>query len=150
MVTEIGDLFPGLQTSGFRVTSQASPNYNCIAWAAGDTERWWWPDPGDDAAYWPSGVSREETLAAFVATFATLGYHLCESDQPEAGYERVALFTGSDGVPTHAARQLPSGRWTSKLGMREDIDHALHDLSGDVYGAVTLVLRRAVIRPAGT
>ena len=34
------------------------------------------------------------------------------------------------GVPKHACRQLSSGRWTSILGNREDMEHALNDLTG--------------------
>jgi hypothetical protein len=45
-------------------------------------------------------------------------------------------------VPKHAARQLPDGRWTSTLGPGEDLEHALHDLKGMVYGSVVLVLKR--------
>jgi len=45
----------------------------------------------------------------------------------------------------HAARQLPEGRWTSKLGELEDIEHALHDLTGTVYGSVVLVMKRALL-----
>jgi hypothetical protein len=61
----------------------------------------------------------------------------------EPGYEKVALFALA-GVPKHAARQLPSGRWVSKLGPSEDIEHALHDLTGMVYGSVVLVMKRPV------
>src|SRR5262245_49170402 len=144
MVGPIEAVFPGLRTSGFRVTSAASRDYNCIAWAAGDTAQWWWPDADPDGAiFWPPGVVVEETLAAFVAAFATLGYVLCSGEQLEAGFERVALFA-KVGVPTHAARQLPSGRWTSKLGLREDVEHDLHAISGDLYGMVVLVLKRAL------
>jgi len=46
------------------------------------------------------------------------------------------------GAPTHAARQLPSGRWSSKLGPMEDIEHELQDVTGSVYGSVVLVLKR--------
>jgi hypothetical protein len=42
----------------------------------------------------------------------------------------------------HAARQLPTGHWTSKLGESEDIEHRLHDLEGLIYGQVVLVLAR--------
>lgn len=43
----------------------------------------------------------------------------------------------------HAARQQPSGVWTSKLGQMEDIEHnMLEALRGDVYGRVGLILRR--------
>ncbi len=46
------------------------------------------------------------------------------------------------GVPEHAARQLANGRWTSKLGRAEDIEHQLHDLEGEVYGTVALLMKR--------
>jgi hypothetical protein len=51
-------------------------------------------------------------------------------------------------VPKHAARQLPNGRWTSKLGVSEDIEHALHDLTGLIYGSVALVFKRLTPAPA--
>jgi hypothetical protein len=59
----------------------------------------------------------------------------------EEGYEKVALFALL-GAPKHAARQVPGGRWTSKLGEREDIEHELHALTGQVYGSVARVLKR--------
>ncbi len=140
MVEPIKAIFPGLSDSAFQVTSLATRTYNCIAWAAGDTSRWWWPDHYD-SVYWPPGVAMEETVDAFVATFATVGYAACSTEEAEPGFERVALFAKA-GVPKHAARQLPSGRWTSKLGLREDIEHDLHAVSGDLYGAVVCFLKR--------
>jgi hypothetical protein len=144
MTQEIEALFSKLQTSPYRITSPRTRDYNCIAWAAGDTRYWWWPDadPDNDAIFWPAAVAREETVAAFQAAFATLGYQPCPSDSLEPGFEKVALFVGADGLPSHAARQLPDGRWTSKLGRLEDIEHTLQDLSGDAYGTVAVVLRR--------
>lgn len=111
MVVRIEARFPGLRTSPFRVTSPATRDYNCVAWAAGDTAHWWWPDldPDNDAIYWPPGVPLEETVDAFVAAFATLGYAPASGEQPEPGFEKIALFA-SGSEPMHAARQLPSGR----------------------------------------
>ncbi|MCI0637958.1 MAG: hypothetical protein L0Y72_23715 [Gemmataceae bacterium] len=43
-------------------------------------------------------------------------------------------------MPTHAARQLPTGRWSSKLGPSEDIEHDLHALEGEIYGTIALKL----------
>jgi hypothetical protein len=48
-------------------------------------------------------------------------------------------------VAKHAARQLPSGRWISKLGPSEGIEHRLHDLTGMVYGALVLGMKRLVM-----
>jgi len=145
MVEPIEDRFPGLRTSSFHVTSPATRDYNCIAWAAGDTTHSWWPDldPDNDAIFWPAGVPLEETLNAFVAAFVTLGYAPCSGEESEPGFEKVALFA-RDGVPTHAARQLSNGRWTSKLGLREDIEHDLHAVSGELYGTVAVLLKRPI------
>jgi hypothetical protein len=143
MVGHIELVFPGLRGTAYQVTSPPDDTSNCIAWATGDTTRWWWPHepvPGR-RVYWPPGVAREETLEAFCAALATLGYAVCDDERLEPGYEKVALFA-LVGAPKHAARQLPNGRWTSKLGPMEDIEHALHDLTGMVYGSVVLVLKR--------
>jgi hypothetical protein len=94
-------------------------------------------------------VAREETLAAFRDAFASLGYEDCSSEDPEPGFEKVALFAGAQGEPLHAARQQPEGRWTSKLGELEDIEHDLRDLEGAVYGAVVLLMKRTVAASVG-
>ncbi len=69
-----------------------------------------------------------------------------DDEQLEPGYQKIALFARA-GVPKHAARQLPSGRWISKLWI-EDIEHALHDLTGMAYGTVVLVMKRPVLETA--
>jgi hypothetical protein len=141
MVTPFEILFPVLQPKSYQATSPPDAAYNCIAWAAGETQTWWWPD-ADGLAYWPAAAARDETVAAFVTAFGALGYSPCSGDQVEPGFEKVALFADAQGRPRHAARQLPSGRWTSKMGELEDIEHGLHDLAGSVYGIVVQVLRR--------
>jgi hypothetical protein len=92
--------------------------------------------------FWPAGVARAETPDAFRSLFASLGYSDCASEVPEPGFEKVALFTNDQATPTHAARQKNDGRWTSKLGECEDIEHNLRDLEGELYGSVVLVMKR--------
>jgi hypothetical protein len=142
MVEHILALFPGLGTTTFRVTSNSDSVYNCIAWAAGVTNDWWWPLEDPTEAHWPAGVARVRSLDAFSAAFETLGYVTCLGEDLEPGIEKVALFANALGLPTHAARQLSDGRWTSKLGKGEDIEHDLHDLEGDLYGSVVLLMKR--------
>jgi len=141
------DLFPGLQGQPYRITSPRDGDYNCIAFAVGDNRNWWWPDLAEEDT-WPAGVARVETVAAFRDAFATFGYVVCDHDLVEEGYEKIALFALS-GIPKHASRQLLSGRWTSKLGKREDVEHALQDLTGMVYGSVALVMKRPKPARAG-
>jgi hypothetical protein len=128
-----------LTAENYRVTSPATWEYNCIAWAAGVTHSWWWPVPG---RFWPPDVPRDESLAAFVAAFASLGYADCRSADREPGLEKIALYAVG-AVPAHAARQLPSGWWTSKLGPRLDIEHTTPEaVAGGVYGEVAVILNR--------
>jgi hypothetical protein len=132
-------LFPGLRDSGWLVTSPEEVRYNCVAWAAGDSNRWWWPS---DDCYWQDEVARKETVAAFLAAFAPLGFTLCDNSRLEDGYEKVAIYVSPDGTPTHVARQLHSGLWSSKLGQLQDIQHRLEDITGTLYGNVAHVLVR--------
>ena len=140
MVDEIELAFPRLPDGNYQVTRPRTDAYNCIAWASGDTARWWWPD--DPKGHWPNGVARLETLQTFREAFATLGYVACPGYELEPGFEKIALFADRAGTPTHAARQLPNGSWTSKLGLPEDIEHALHDLEGSPYGSIAEIMRR--------
>lgn len=134
------DWFPELESVHWRKTSDEDDDYNCIAWAAGNDRRWWWPNRlGRN--HWPSGVPPIPTLDAFRRMFATLGYSECESESYEDGWERVAVYA-KDVLVTHAARQVGPKRWTSKLGYDIDIEHELRGLEGKEYGYVKLVLRR--------
>ena len=125
MDDSLGADFPNLNLDNHFKTSPADDDYNCIAWAAGkgsSESEWWWPDEDGDSV-WPAGVPRENTIECFVAAFRTLGYDLCEDDSAEQGLEKVALYALDNGEPTHMARQLPDGNWTSKLGNDIDITH---------------------------
>ncbi len=130
--------FPALQLFHYQLTSQATRQYNCIAWAAGKDDKWWWPVRG----YWPGQGRKDESPKAFIEAFARLGYSPCETDTLEDGFEKVAIYVGGNGLVTHMARQLGDGRWTSKLGEGVDIAHALEGICGDRYGDVAKILRR--------
>jgi hypothetical protein len=105
--------FPDLATDDPVVTHPSDPRFNCVAWAAGVVDAVWWP--ADPDGYWPPGISDELTVAAMVAALGTVGYVSCAGGEPEPGFEKVAVYARSD-VPTHVARQLADGRWSSKLG----------------------------------
>jgi hypothetical protein len=140
------EAFPRLSASRYTLTSVATPRYNCIAWAAGDDRRFWWPSPSP-FFYWPPDAPREPTIQAFVAAFGLFGYMVCSKEDCEEGIEKVAVFA-LDGVPTHAARQLPEGSWTSKLGSQLDLSHELRAVEGPLYGQVAVLLARSRPRSA--
>jgi hypothetical protein len=141
--------FPNLKDEDWQQCSPVDPSYNCIAYAAGRTDVYWWPDPFAPPLhdYWPQGVPCEETLDAFIQLYRTFGYEPCDASDNgslEPGYEKIALFAIGT-TPTHAAKQLPDGRWTSKLGLLEDIEHDdLACLNGPCYGSSVQFLRRSL------
>ncbi len=135
-------LFPNLSDGSYAITSPATVDYNCIAWAANDSEACWWPDP-QHIGYWPAGVPRVAALEVFIKAYGTLGYICCCDATLENGFDKVALYVDTNGTPTHAARQLSNGCWTSKLGKLEDIEHqTLEGLSGHAYGTIAVILKR--------
>ncbi len=136
--------YPNLLITGYEITSPDTIDYNCIAWAAGITNEWWWPD-AQNQHYWPPGVPREETLDSFIKAFQTLGYEVCDRGDLEVGLQKIAIYS-LDGKPKHAARQLPDGKWTSKLGQDEDIKHhTLEGLEGKFYGKVVCVMKKNIV-----
>jgi len=139
---EIEITFPNLTTGSYAITSPSTPEYNCIAWAAGDTKVWWWPD-ANDQYYWPDEIARDESLGAFKSLFEKLGYQRCETSDYEEGYEKIAIYVDANNKPTHASRQLSLGNWTSKLGQIEDIEHPFYGLDSPKYGSVAVIMKRS-------
>jgi hypothetical protein len=169
--------FKNLASAGYEETSPSTGRfprpgaYNCIAWAANDPNKnhWWWPDFN---GYWPSWIEpREVKVLYFVRTFRWLGYRICSSSRREWGFEKVVLYAIHKNhcpmtlpnslqnleqfwEPTHMARQLPDGTWTSKCGGNEDITHYTLDAlesyglrygSGDEYGCPVLYMKRFIL-----
>lgn len=93
--------------------------------------------------YWPV-EPRQCTVEAFIRAFQSLGYTVCESALLEPALEKIAVYVGDNGQPTHVARQLESGQWTSKCGKAEDITHFLEALEGTCYGRVAVIMQRTL------
>jgi hypothetical protein len=115
----------------YEVTSKQTKKYNCIAWSMGKTNKWW-----EAAKYpgyhWPDGIPDDGSLNALMNLYERWGYKKCGKDATlEEGMEKVAIYC-KDGEYSHGARQLRDGRWTSKLGLFEDIIHeSLDSLCGN-------------------
>ena len=145
MTKKLRRLFPRLFGDQYRLMSGRTKKYNCIAWAAGCSDAWWEPSPD---GYWPPDVPADGTVETAIRLFERLGYSRTEDASFEAGVSKVAVYGDEDGY-THAARQLPNGKWTSKLGKLQDIEHdTLESLTGNQYGSVRQVLKKPVSAPA--
>ncbi len=125
--------FPGLKPGGYEITSLTDARYNCIAWAAGHTDAWW--EPIRKAGYyWPEAAPWDDRIESLVRVFELLGFEVCDTGAPEDGFMKIAVYGQGDAFE-HVARQVRSDRWTSKLGIFQDIEHGKPaDLSGEDYG----------------
>ena len=138
----IEKMFPNLKPEEYKISSPKDKRYNCIAFAVGDTEKWWDPDALGNY-YWPSNIPREYTIRAFKELFQYMGYSECKNAKIESGFEKVALFIKS-GIPKHTAKQINSGRWVSKIGDHVDIEHPLESLNEGFYGNVGYIFKKLI------
>ena len=138
--------FPTLvEHRDYEITSECTPEYNCLSWALGID--WGFYDPLiRHAGYtWFPGVEREWTSGAIRKIFAKLGYtQESENTDIEAGFQKVAFYLEEDGTPNHFARQLSNGKWTSKLGSLNDIEHISAECLEPAYGSIQIVLKRKI------
>src|SRR4051812_47817018 len=104
--------FPLLAQAGYRIKSETNARYNCLAWAAEKTNKWWEAADGD-TFYWPPGVPDDGSAVAAVKLYESLGYVRDDAGSTvrEVGVEKVAIYYDDDGY-THAALQLDNGKWT--------------------------------------
>jgi len=132
-------LFPNLCDENHEITSPKTIKYNCVAWAANDTQHWWQP-----GSFWPLECSRDDHgIGTLVAAFQELGFELCDDAALELGSLKIASY-GSGLMYTHIARQLPDGTWTTKLGQLEDIVHDSPEvIEGSDYGSIVQVMKRS-------
>jgi hypothetical protein len=133
--------FPLLVGTNYSEESAATDVYNCIAFAVGDFDNWWWPRRGY-GMYWPPGFPLSDSVDVLIRIFEVHGYSQCADADPEPGYEKIAIYTRERRFK-HAARQVKSGRWASKLGEEQDIEHErVEHVRNASYGVVEDFLRR--------
>ncbi|WLA78991.1 DUF7689 domain-containing protein [Bradyrhizobium elkanii] len=131
--------FPSLSNVADKKTSESTTRYNCIAWAFEDNRKHWWPN--HKRSFWPMSALGQSAMGAFEKWFEADGWEICSGPEFEPGFKKIALY-GIAGQPTHAARQLASGLWTSKLGNDIDLSHTLVDLVGPKYGMILRFYRK--------
>src|SRR3989338_4893773 len=134
-------IFPNLASAGYKITSPATEEYNCIAWAINKVDTVFWPDTLDLFS-WPDTLPREEDLGVVSSFFRSHGYEDCTNTTLEKGFQKIALYVTDNDKFTHVARQLHDGNWTSKIAEHEDITHnSLAALVGNRCGQVGSVMK---------
>lgn len=133
------DAFPNSISDPFIITSPQTTHYNCIAWAFGDDTKWYWPNNNN---YWPLEIPNEEKIENFMLLFKSIGYEVCSDGELEQDYLKIAIYESKEGKPTHAARQLANGMWTSKLGQNYDVTHTLFAMENGAYGNAKVFMKK--------
>ncbi|MGS2738771.1 DUF7689 domain-containing protein [Sinomicrobium sp. M5D2P17] len=156
---QIINAFPKLKDDKvFEIVDKASPNYNCIAWAANVTDCWWVSLPLEKRPTirldgvkldWPFGVDDEFSIRILTEIFGQLGYVKCIDGDYEEGYKKVAFYE-KKGEATHASRQLTYGKnkgvWSSKLGRSFLIHHGNpYTIESESYGTVTAFMKKSMM-----
>lgn len=151
-------LFPDLaQDENFRLESEATDIYNCIAWAMGYDDRWIAPieAPG---YWWPEGVEKNFMPNTLIDAFIKEGFEICHTYDLEKGYDKVALYKRSilyKGMPleiwSHASRIVAEGIEHCKFGQDCDGRHSLGMVEKTAagleelgYGRIFCIMKRPV------
>lgn len=132
--------FPNSFDFPFEITSPETAQYNCVAWALGDSENWW---EADDDYQWLDNIEYSQSLLAVKSLFENFKFEISDNDSLEKGFEKIALFSDDNLNCTHVAKQLSDELWSSKLGISYDISHKINALENGIYGQVVLILKRA-------
>jgi hypothetical protein len=142
--------FPNLTYWNSKQTSKASRIYNCITWALGMNNCWIWPDSVYDIYTWPYNLPRVLNKTIFIKLFGHYEYKIIPDMDIsiQEHIQKIAIYANTLGLPTHAARQLRNGYWTSKLGIDMDIEHdTLEVLEGPAYGSVYVIMGKLASWP---
>jgi hypothetical protein len=133
--------FPALSLSGYSIRSAEDSSYNCVAFAVGDLNNFWY-DIKVGGYYWPPGCASADTFEGWVQVFLGHGYSDADDESFEPEFEKIAIY-GSASNPEHVARQVSSGAWVSKMGKGHDIEHPdLASLEGNLAGKIVKIMKR--------
>lgn len=138
------DTFPGLaDDANFKVLSECTTRYNCIAWAMGFEDRW--VEPQEHPEYWwPAGAERGLSRSALESAFESVGFVKASDASMEIGFDKVVLY-GKDGQWAHAARIIGSDICHSKFGGAWDCRHSIYSIVGALYGNPYCYMKRPVV-----
>src|SRR5438034_10954897 len=133
-------LFPALSGSEYSKSSEADTAYNCFGFAVHDTKQYW-QKVDVRGYYWP--LKRDDRLEDWIEALRLNNFVPTDDWSLEAEFEKVCIYVNEEGSPEHVSRQLASGKWTSKIGRLEDIEHStLTELECVDYGKPKVMLKR--------
>ena len=85
---ELEAKLPKLRRGNYRLTSDATPRYNCMAFANGSERKWWEAGLHGGRYYWPPGMG--DSLDAWVRVFTSQKYELTANREVELTVAGIA------------------------------------------------------------
>jgi hypothetical protein len=125
--------FPNMNYWNSKQTSELNKCYNCVAWVSEINNDWIWPDIVNKTV--------------FINLFKSYGYKEIQNGNIslEPYKQKIAIYVDSFNKPSHVARQLRNGKWTSKIGRNIDIEHDnLEVLEGPLYGRINIMMEKRI------
>lgn len=138
---EIAGTWHNLQENvNFIFTSKQTWDYNCVMWSLHRDDYW------KDFFYTEDGyISIDQSIKPYVEFFKENGFSICETNVVEEGFEKICIYS-KNGIFSHVSRQLKDGRWASKMGNYEDIEHlSVFDVNGEGYGAPEVYMKKEIV-----
>lgn len=145
-------VFPLLLEGNFSITSLRSdirqfvtPNYNCCAWALHRKDKWLQHSKGFLEEISLDIDKIDDSVNTYIHIYSFYGFEVCANGVLEDNFEKIVLYEKNGQRFSHVARQLKNGKWTSKLGGLEDIEHLTpYTLNGVVYGQPKVFMKRVL------
>jgi hypothetical protein len=117
--------------TNLRYTSLRTEDYNCTAWATEIIHDWVQFDNGYDTR-----------ISTYISYFEQKNFVRTDNKEVEIGVTKIAIYFEGEEFK-HVARQLKNGKWTSKIGDWEDVEHDnIEILFGEFYGTQTIIMQR--------
>lgn len=135
--------WPNLKDGTFEKTSDEGIYQNCVGFVVG-IRRW----IDSYSQFWPDDLETGDTPEHYAAFFKKHGFEICADGSLENGTEKLAIYAkghkySSQKEFKHVAIQQNDGKWKSKMGKLEDIEHPTTKTicCGD-YGEAIIFMRR--------
>jgi len=133
------------------ITSLKSKQENCLAYVLGepnDVDMLVFSKRFDLGLCGLSNTELDHSIDAYVKLLSHFyNFQVCGTSEWEEGFKKIALYENTDEEGevgfSHVALLLKNGRWRSKLGWLEDVEHQNLDvLAGAFYGDPILFMKR--------
>jgi hypothetical protein len=122
-------------------TSDETILYNCVAYVLGEYDKIY--SSYEEEGIWIDGLEKTHTPKNYADFFKKIkGFEICKNADFDDKYEKIAIY-GLEDEFLHVAIQLQNGKWSSKIGEYEDIEHnSLKAVGGGRYGYPIIFMQR--------